>query len=72
MKVGDLVQPHSGIRHPWTKQRPGPWVGVIIELHKKNSARGGSTQAAVVCWNHPHFHEELQWTYQLEEINESR
>ena len=71
MKVGDLVQPHSGIRHPWTKQHPDPWVGVIIKLHKKSSVYGGSRQAAVVCWNYPSFQAESQWTYQLEVISES-
>jgi hypothetical protein len=72
MKVGDLVQPHSGIRHPWVKQHPDPWLGVILELRKKSSAYGGHRQVAVVLWNHRGFHKELQMTYELEVISESR
>jgi hypothetical protein len=72
VKVGDLVRPHPGIRHPWTKQHPDPWLGVILELRKKSSAYGGHRQAAVVLWNHRGFHNELQMTYELEVINESQ
>ena len=72
MKVGDLVQPHPGIRHPWTKQDPGPWIGVILELRASLPAMAGSRQAAVVFWNHPGFQEELLWTYELEVISGSR
>jgi len=71
MKVGDLVRPHPGIRHPWTKHHQDPWVGVILELRKKSSAWAGSRQAVVVWWNVPGFHEKLQMTYELEVMNES-
>jgi hypothetical protein len=72
MKVGDLVRPHPGIRHDRHKRHPELWFGVILEMHKKNSAYGGSRQTAVVCWNYPDFQEESQWTYELEVISESR
>ncbi len=72
MKVGDLVRPHPGIRHPWTKRCPNPWVGVIIKLHTKVPASAGSRQAAVVCWNHPGFQAESRWAHELEVVNESR
>ena len=72
MKVGDLVRPHPELRHVGSKRHPELWFGVILEVDKKSSVYGGSRRAAVVCWNYPGFHEEPQWTYQLEVISESR
>jgi hypothetical protein len=72
MKVGDLVRPHPEIRHDRHKRDTEVLFGVIIEMHKKSSAYGGSRQTAIVCWNYPGFQDESQWTYQLEVINESR
>jgi hypothetical protein len=73
MKVGDLVRPHPDIRHDRREVScQESWFGVILEMHKKSSAFGGSRQTAIVCWNCPGFQEESQWTYQLEVISECR